>query len=170
MRHQGTVYWVTGLAGAGKTTISNRLYEEIKAVKPNVVLLDGDILRGIFARLDAHTLEDRKELAMQYCRLCKELAAQGIDVICATISLFRECHEWNRQSIEKYREIYLKVPMEVLIERDQKKLYSRALKGEVKNVWGIDLEVQEPANADMVINNDGSFTPHQVVEQIMESI
>ena len=94
------------------------------------------------------------------------LSDQGFDVVCATISLFRECQEWNRVHIPDYHEIYLRVPMQVLVERDQKQLYSRALRGEVKDVMGIDLPVEEPVRPEFIIDNDGSKTPDQIVAML----
>lgn len=167
---KGTVYWITGLSGAGKTTIGKLIYQQLSAVRMNVVFLDGDILREVFGDDLGHSSEDRIKSAMRNARLCKMLADQGIDVICATISMFNSCREWNRNNIENYKEIYLRVPMPVLIQRDQKQLYSRALKGEVDHVMGIDIRVEEPDNPDMVIDNDGRSTPMEIAQKILSSI
>lgn len=154
--YNGTVYWITGLSGAGKTTIGKLLHNRIKENKKNVVFLDGDVLREIFGNDLGYSIEDRKKSAMRNSKLCKVLSEQDIDVICATISMFDECRNWNRKNINNYREIYVKVPMEVLIKRDQKGIYSGALKGEIKNVMGVDIEFEEPKNPDIVVLNDGS--------------
>ncbi|WMJ81318.1 adenylyl-sulfate kinase [Clostridium sp. MB40-C1] len=167
MRKFGDVYWVTGLSGAGKTTIAKLLYEKLKKNKDNVVFLDGDILREIFGNDLGYSSSDRKKSAMRNSRICKELSEQGIDVVCATISMFNECRIWNRENIKNYKEIYIKVPIEILIQRDQKKLYSRALKGEIKNVMGIDIDFEEPKNPDIVILNDGSVKPKDILSQII---
>ncbi len=95
---------------------------------------------------------------------------QGIDVVCATISLFHEVHEWNRHNIPKYKEVYLKAPIEVLVERDQKQLYSRALRGEMKHLMGIDVEIEEPKNPDVVIVNNGSRSPDEVINDLITQV
>lgn len=164
---KGTLYWVTGLSGAGKTTIGTLLYKYIKSKEDNVVLMDGDQLRIIRDSQD-YSLEGRKKLTFLDSLLFKELTDQGIDVVCCVISMFDDCRKWNRENIEKYKEIYLKVPIEELIRRDQKKLYSRALKKEIKNVMGIDQKYEEPKMPDLVINNDGSFSKEEVVNMIIE--
>lgn len=165
--YKGFVYWITGLSGAGKTTIGKLLYEKLKEGKDNVVFLDGDILREIFGGDLGYSVEDRKKSAMRNSRICKELSEQGIDVVCATISMFKECRDWNRKNIENYKEIYIKVPIEKLIERNQKGLYSMALKGEIKNVMGVDMDFEEPQNPDIVILNDDSLEPLNIIKKII---
>lgn len=161
------VYWLTGLSGAGKTTIGTLFFQHLKTIKPNVVYLDGDVLREIFGGTHGHTLQERKQLAMRYSRLCKMLSEQGIDVVCATISLFHEVQEWNRQHIPGYKEVYIKVPIEVLTQRDQKQLYSRALRGEIKDVMGIDAAVEAPKNPDIVLENDGTRSVDEMVNNLI---
>lgn len=167
---QGTVFWLTGLSGAGKTTIGHLFYEYLKTKKSNLVFLDGDILREVFDNDLGHSLSEREKSAGRNSRLCRMLAAQGLDVICATISMFHGCREWNRQNISKYTEIYIKVPIEVLIQRDQKQLYSRAIRGEVKDIMGIDLIVEEPSNPDIVLDNDGSRKASELVGELIEKL
>ncbi|UFS72438.1 adenylyl-sulfate kinase [Geomonas sp. RF6] len=149
----GTLYWITGLSGAGKTTIGKALYQELKTTRQHVVFLDGDVLRTVFGDLHGHTVEDRKKLAHSYANLCKMLTEQGIDVVCSTISLFREVHEFNRANIGKYLEIFVDCDFDELVRRDQKGIYSRALRGELKDIIGIDLPYDRPANCDLVIDN-----------------
>lgn len=151
--HSGILYWITGLSGAGKTTIGKALYEHLKQEKPNVVFLDGDVLRSVFGTLHGHSLEDRKKLAKSYSSLCKMLTDQGMDVVCSTMSLFREVHEFNRLSIENYYEIFVDCDMQELIKRDQKGIYSKALKGEMNDVIGINMTYDKPENCDLVIDN-----------------
>ncbi|MBI2339380.1 MAG: adenylyl-sulfate kinase [Deltaproteobacteria bacterium] len=157
-RH-GTVFWFTGLAGAGKTTIGKLFYRRLKKNRQNAVFLDGDVLRRVFDSPLDHSLAHRRKIAARNARLCKVLSDQGIHVVCATISLFRALHAWNRAHIRNYREIFVRAPMKVLIKRDAKKLYSRALRGKIRNVMGIDLPAEEPKNPDAIIDNDGTQTP-----------
>jgi adenylyl-sulfate kinase len=161
---QGFVYWITGLSGAGKTAIGNLFYDYLKRSNPNSVHLDGDVLRQIFGGKNGYTLKERKMLAMQYSRLCRMLSEQGIHVVCTTISMFHEVCDWNRSNIQRYIEVYVKAPLKVLIQRDQKGLYRKAQKGEIKNVMGVDLEYEEPCNPDILLLNNGVKSPKEMVK------
>lgn len=164
---KGTVYWITGLSGAGKTTLGSKLYEYMKLERKEVVFLDGDILREVFQSYD-YSMEGRKSLAFQYARLCKMLYEQGIDVIICTISMFDEVRLWNRNHIANYVEIYLEVKLEELIKRDQKGLYSRAQKCLEKDVAGMNNAVELPKNPDLVIRNYGNISKEDAFECVIQ--
>lgn len=169
MRNIGTTFWITGLSGAGKTTIGKLLYEYMSEKNNHVILLDGDILREVYQDF-SYTPEGRIELTYRNARLCKMLNEQGIDVIICCIAMYDKCREWNRENIKNYKEIYLNVPIDELIKRDQKKLYSRALNGEIENVLGINVEYEEPKKPDLEINNSGVNTPPKTVEYIVNKL
>ncbi len=151
------VTWLIGMSGSGKTTLGKYLYEKLRPGHKNLVFLDGDIIRKIMGNDLGHTIEDRKRNAHRITRLCKFLDSQGIDVICAVLSIFPESHEWNRANIKDYYEVYIEVPFDTLVQRDAKGYYKKALKGELSNVVGIDIKFPPPKNPDMVIKNTGSI-------------
>ena len=163
MYKKGTVYFFTGLSGAGKTTVGGLFYRRLKVQKPNVVLLDGDQLRQLsFNKKSGYSTEDRKRGAFHNFEICKMLADQGIDVVLCSISMYRDCRAWAREHIENYREIYLKATRETLYRRDQKGLYSSG----AKNVVGVDLPCEEPEFPDIIIENDGQETPEEIVARL----
>lgn len=164
----GRLYWITGLAGAGKTTIGSLFANKLKGQHSNVIFLDGDSLREIFGDNTKYSLDERLALSRSYSRLCRMLVNQEMIVVCATISMFSEVRKWNRENIKNYKEIFLKVPIELLIERDQKKLYSRALQGEIKHVMGVDVPIEEPECPDIVIDNDGKRNALTIVELLIK--
>ena len=145
------------MSGAGKTAIGREVYRLLKAKRPNVVFLDGDDVRQIMGDDLGHTVEDRRANAWRISRLCRYLDGQGIDIVCAVLSIFHETQRWNRQHIPRYFEVYIQVPFETLVERDSKGLYRRAQAGEIENVVGVDIEFPPPLQPDLVINNDGSL-------------
>lgn len=164
---KGILYWITGLSGAGKTTIGNALYYELKKKNNNLVILDGDILKKLVGDSLGYSKEDRKKRAYYYSNLCKTLTDQGISVIICTIAMYDEVREWNRKHIERYVEVFLKVDKKVLIQRDRKGLYSGQASGKVREVAGMDLEVEFPKKPDIVIENDGTKSVDECVEQIV---
>ncbi len=162
---EGTVYWVTGLSGAGKTTLGRLLRDALNANGRKVVLLDGDAMRSVMDPGLGHSRADRLKLATSYSRLCALLSQQGFDVVCATISLFHQVHDWNRENISHYREILLKASIETLKSRDTKGVYRKN-----ENVAGVDLEAEFPKNPDVVVNNGGTLSPEQVLDRIRSKL
>lgn len=158
--------WLTGLSGAGKTTIGTLLYQALKRQKDNVVFLDGDQLRQVFGDDLGYTPDQRRKSAMRNARLCKLLADQGLDVICCTISMFDSVRDWNRANIPGYVEVYVKVSMETLRKRDQKGLYSQGDGA----VAGVNFSVEEPKQPDLVLENDGCLSPWEQAEKILDLI
>lgn len=153
---QGQVIWITGLSGAGKTSIAGRVVEQLRA-GTTAILLDGDVVRQIVADPNTgHDAESRLVNARRICRMAQVLAAQGLTVVVATMSLFREIHAWNRRNLPGYFEVYLKVDLEVLRARDPKGLYSRSNCGDEGHLVGVDIPYEEPLHPDLVIGNNGS--------------
>ncbi|WP_454863081.1 adenylyl-sulfate kinase [Pseudomonas hormoni] len=166
----GQVVWITGLSGAGKSTLAVEFVAGLRSHGHSVVMLDGDELRDVFGATAAnsrnHGREGRLALAMQYAHLCRVIAAQGHIVVIATISLFREVHAWNRAHLPGYFEVYLKVPVEELRRRDPKGIYRRFDAGELNNVAGLDLSIDEPDAADWVVE----FDPHRSIQTLTENM
>lgn len=166
----GRVYWITGLSGAGKSTLSTEVVKYLRSRGECVVQLDGDELREVFGAVAAnaknHGREGRLALALQYAHLCRVIAGQGLTVVIATISLFKEVHAWNRQNLPGYFEVYLKVPVDELRRRDPKGIYRRFDAGELQDVAGLDLPIDEPEAADWVVE----FEPGQAVNTVVEKL
>ena len=161
---KGTVYFFTGLAGAGKTTIGGMFYERLKAIRPEAVLIDGDKNRD---KTNARTPRDysteaRRAGAKSVLKRCGEFAEQGIDAVYCGIGMYADVRAWCRENIENYREIYIKVSMETLYRRNQKGLYSPGM----KQVVGVDLPWDEPDCSDVVIENDREEAPAVLVDRL----
>ena len=166
----GRLYWITGLAGAGKSSLGRKLYEILKPQNPALVYLDGDSLREVFDVNDQYEEIQRHQISMKYARLCHLLTTQGIDVICATISMFDDVRAWNRENISNYSEIYLEVSFPVLEKRNQHELYSGQSGDKIKNVVGCDIDAQFPTNPDIVLRNDGDDTIDELAQRLLELI
>ncbi|MEQ8396069.1 adenylyl-sulfate kinase [Thalassobaculum sp.] len=165
--HPGTLWWITGLSGAGKTTVGRMLAARLRANGIAVIHLDGDELRCVMDATDRLLPDERRALATQYARLCQLIVSQGVDVVCSTISLFRAVQEWNREHVHQYREVVLQVPMAVLRQRDSKGLYANAGTTNTGHVAGVQFEVEWPERPDIEIVNDGTRSIEQIVTDII---
>ena len=142
--------WITGLSGAGKTTLAKALDRLLRCRGFQPVLLDGDEVRDVIR--DSSTGYDRGgrlENAWRICRMARLLAAQGHTILVSTVSLFKEIHAWNRENLPGYFEIYLNAPIELLRRRDAKGLYARVDRGEISGVPGVDMEFDAPMHPDL---------------------
>ena len=158
-------YWITGLSSAGKTTLSHRLVNYLRSKGKITILLDGDELRDALSDKD-YNREARLEAALRYSRICSLIVKQQINVVIGVIGLFNEVHQWNRQNIPGYIEVFIDVPMEELIRRDQKKLYKNAIAGQRKNVYGVDLRAEYPNNPDVHL----LWSPGKNIENMMDDL
>lgn len=150
------VVWIIGLSGAGKSTLANEVVSLIRQSQKMVVLLDGDAVRDAFGNDLGHSMEDRLKNAERICQLCKLLDNQGIDVVCAILSIFPATREWNRRNLKSYREVFIDTPLADLKARDYKGIYKRFDDGEIHDVAGLDLNFPKPDKAELIIQNLGS--------------
>jgi len=159
---EGRLIWITGLPGAGKTTVGKALYTLRKAVRPDVVRLDGDELRLIFDDHD-YSAKGRLGYGLKVCRLCFHLAGQGLEVICCVVGMREDLRRWNRENIPNYTEVYLHISDDTRLSRNQKGLYGQDAPG---HVVGKDIPMEEPSNPDLRFENDGLRHPEQIALEI----
>jgi adenylylsulfate kinase len=162
------VIWIIGLSGVGKTTLSQLVYEKMKPSTPNLVRLDGDVIRNVFGNDVDHSVEGRRKNAERLSHLSKLLSDQGIHVIAAVLSIFPNWRKWNRENIQDYAEVYLKASIDTLIKRGREHLYVSAREGKLQNVVGVDIDFPEPSSPDLVIDNEevrNDFS--ELVDQIL---
>lgn len=149
------VIWITGLSGAGKTSIGRAVVELCRQINPAVVLVDGDEVRELLGQEQQqnYTAAGRRVVAERIVALCKWLDGQEIDAVCCTISSFPDLLRANRLAFRDYFEVFVNVPMEIAAARSVSDLYGRARRGEVTNVVGVDIPYIPPEAPDMTIDN-----------------
>tara|TARA_Y100000816_G_scaffold292520_1_gene288299 strand:+ start:11978 stop:12499 length:522 start_codon:yes stop_codon:yes gene_type:complete len=162
-------FWVTGLSGAGKTTMINLLANHLKSKGIPVLKLDGDELRSIFG-FSSFSNEERYAIGLKYSSLCNFIVSQNITVVIGVMGLFHKLHDWNRKNIKNYTEIFLDTPIDELIRRDEKGLYKRALNGEMENVAGINMTAELPINPDIKISWKKGKTQQETFEEIISQL
>ncbi|TXE78376.1 adenylyl-sulfate kinase [Campylobacter peloridis] len=162
------IIWLTGLAGSGKSTIGKALYKRLKSEYKNIIYLDGDELRDLLGHYD-YDKQSRIDMALKRSQFAKFLNDQGMIVVVTTISMFDEIYKYNRENLNNYFEIYIKCPIEELIKRDQKGLYTKALNGEIKNVVGVDIKYNEP-KAHFILDNSMQENLDEKVDMIIKQL
>lgn len=149
------IFWLTGMPGAGKTTLAKALLDKFKQAQHKVIHLDGDELRQALQNKD-YSREGRIQLAASYARLSIMLQKQQFPVIVSTVSLFHEIQQWNRDHIPCYVEVFLATADDVLQRRDQKQLYSEDSPEQQAQIVGKGIIPEYPKQPDyrFTIHND----------------
>jgi adenylyl-sulfate kinase len=154
---KGIVIWLTGLSGAGKTTLAAALQSELSAAGHRVETLDGDEVRENLSRGLGFSKEDRDTNVRRIGFVARLLARNGVIVLASAISPYRQSRDDVRQSVESdsagFVEVFVRAPLAVLVERDVKGLYKKALAGEIKNFTGISDPYEAPLAADVVVDS-----------------
>lgn len=166
---EGYVVWMTGLSGAGKTTIALILVEELRKRGMKVERLDGDVVRQSLTRDLGFTAEDRKKNIERVTFVAKLLSRNGVGAVCSFISPYQSVRDDVRANTTNFLEVFVDAPLEVVIERDVKGMYKKAIAGEIPNFTGISDPFEAPANPDIHLRTDQT-TPEQCAQVILEKL
>jgi adenylylsulfate kinase len=152
---KGFTLWFTGLSGAGKTTISKLVAEELQARGSRLEILDGDVVRENLSRGLGFSKEDRDTNIRRIAFVADLLSRNGVPVITAAISPYREIRAEARELMgERFIEVFVKASVEVCAERDVKGLYEKAFKGEIKEFTGVSDPYEEPLDPELVLETE----------------
>jgi adenylyl-sulfate kinase len=165
MEHRGFTLWLTGMSGAGKSTISDQLMARLRSAGAKVELLDGDIVRTNLSQGLGFSREDRDTNIRRIGFVADLLSRNGIIVVVAAISPYRETRDEVKSKIANFIEVFVDCPVEVLAARDVKGLYKRALAGEVGNFTGISDPYEPPLHPDVTVRSD-----RETVEESVDRI
>jgi len=144
MTKKGSILWLTGLSGAGKTTIAQALVKELQMQARAVELLDGDVIRTNLSKGLGFSKEDRDTNVRRVGFVANLLAGHGVIAVSAVISPYQQIRDQIRQSSVDFIEVYVNAPLEVCESRDVKGLYAKARAGEIRGFTGIDDPYEPP--------------------------
>jgi len=149
------VIWLTGVSGAGKSTIANALDKRLHAMGKHTYILDGDNVRNGLCKDLGFTDDDRKENIRRIAEVAKLMVDAGLIVITAFISPFKSEREMVRRLFNRneFLEVFVDIPLEVAERRDVKGLYRKARAGKIKNFTGIDSSYEPPESPDLVLRS-----------------
>jgi adenylyl-sulfate kinase len=150
----GFVVWFTGLSGAGKSTLGGMLSTELSRRGVHTELLDGDEVRTHLCKGLGFSREDRDTNVRRIGYVAKLVARAGGAVITAAISPYRATRDEQRAQIPRFVEVYCSCSLAVLLERDPKGLYRKALAGEIAHFTGIDDPYEPPHCPEVVVATD----------------
>tara|TARA_B100000683_G_scaffold49807_1_gene47205 strand:+ start:3285 stop:5234 length:1950 start_codon:yes stop_codon:yes gene_type:complete len=161
--------WLTGLSGAGKSTVAYALEEELLRQHVHPYVLDGDNVRHGLNRDLGFSPEERRENIRRVAETARLMMDAGLVVICSFISPFKEDREMARKIIgDRFFEVHVDASLETCESRDPKGLYQKARNGEIANFTGVSAPYEAPSNPDLVLNNDRDATLDGAVSRLMD--
>jgi len=169
LKHQrAAILWFTGLSGAGKSTIANLVETALHRRGAHTIMLDGDNVRRGLNKDLGFTEVDRVENIRRVGEVARLMTDGGLIVLCSFISPFRAERQLVREMAapDEFLEIFVDAPFEVVVARDPKGLYKRALAGEIKNFTGVDQPYERPDAPELVLNS-ASETPEALADRVV---
>ena len=166
----GFTIWLTGLSGAGKSTISALLATELRRRGQRVEILDGDEVRANLSQELGYSREDRETNIRRVGWVCELLVRNGVIAIAALVSPYRESRNNVRRRVGRFVEVHVTAPWDVLADRDVKGLYGRAAAGEIPNFTGLDDPYEPPLEPEVVCYSDGRETPEGSAARVLRVV
>ena len=164
-KNKGILFWVTGLAGSGKTVIAENIKNNISNKYGPTVIVSGDDLRKIF-NYKKFSRKDRLAYALSYSKFCKCITDNKINIILSTVSLFHKVRKWNRSNIMNYIEIYIQSDIDKIINLRRKFFY----KGKLKNIVGKNIKPEFPRSPHIIIKNDFNKSINVLAKELIKKI
>jgi len=167
---RGFTLWLTGLSGAGKSTIASAVADRLRAEGAAVEVLDGDEVREHLSKGLTFSREDRDINVRRIAYVAKLLCRNGVAVITAAISPYRAAREEARREIgDAFIEVYVNASLETCIRRDVKGLYDKALAGAITAFTGVSDPYEPPSAPDVEVNTERE-TIGESVERVLDTL
>ena len=162
----GVTIWLTGLSGAGKSTIANSLVDHLRAHGKKVELLDGDVVRTNLSKGLGFSKEDRDTNIRRIGFVAHLLTRNGVAALVAAISPYREVRDEVRETIGQFVEVHVDASLDELVRRDVKGLYEKALRGEIENFTGVSDPYEPPVAPEVYIDTEAEAVEESVAKVI----
>jgi adenylylsulfate kinase len=160
--HTGFVLWLTGLSGAGKSTVAAKLGPALAERGHRVELLDGDEVRTNLCQGLGFSQEDRDTNIARIGYVAGKLAKHGVAVVVAAISPYRQARDRVRSAVDNFVEVHVAAPLATCAERDPKGLYAKALSGEIKHFTGVSDPYEPPLEPEIVLHTEAESVDDSV--------
>ena len=169
--HGARCIWLTGLPGAGKTTLASALEQRLRALGRRTCVLDGDRLRAGLCRDLGFSDADRIENIRRVAEVSRLMVDAGLTVVVALVSPFRAQRETARQlfSDGEFIEVYVDTPLEACERRDPKGHYAKARRGELSSFTGVGSPYEPPRNPEVRVDT-AAMSVVESVEQILRRL
>jgi adenylylsulfate kinase len=151
---EGCVVWLTGLPGAGKTTIARALEAQWRAEGTPVEVLDGDEIRAALSPGLGFSPQDRELHNRRVIYLAKLLSRNGVIALVSLISPYRAVRDAARQELGRFIEVWVKASVDECIRRDPKGHYQRALNGQNQQMTGVQAPYEPPEHPELVLDTE----------------
>ena len=164
-KKKGILFWITGLSGAGKTSVANEIKKEITKQFGPTLVFNGDDLRKIF-KLNKYDQKSRLENGKNFSEFAKFITNQNINLIFTVVGMFDQIRNWNKKNISNYVEIYLKASVSKIKKKRKKKLYFKKHGA----IVGIQIKPQFPKKPNYIIKNDFTKSIKEISYSLLKKI
>ena len=164
-KNKGILFWITGLSGSGKTAIAENIKSNISNKYGPTIIVSGDDLRKIF-NFKKFSRKDRLAYALVYCKFCKCVTDNKINIILSTVSLFHKVRKWNRTNISNYVEIYIRSDIIKIIKQKNKFFYKK----NYKNIIGKNIKAEYPKFPHITIKNYFNKSVNVLAKELINKI
>jgi len=169
----GIVVWLTGLPCSGKTSISKEIEKYFKGKNLPIQRLDGDVVRRTISKDLDFSKKDRNLNIERISYIAQMLSSNGVNVVSAFVSPYQKMRDFARRLCKKnFIEVYIKCSIEECKKRDTKKMYSKAIKGEIKDFTGVQDPYEVPKNPEIIVNTENKSSvenAREIIDYIEEN-
>ena len=164
-KNKGILFWITGLSGSGKTSLSEKIKKDISKKYGSTVCMSGDDIREVFD-FKKYSKNSRLAIALSYSNFCKFITDQNINIIFSTVSMFHKVRDRNKTKIKNYLEIYIESDIEIIRSKKKKFFY----KGIHKNIVGKNQKAELPRKPNIILKNDFTISLDKLSKILLKKI